>query len=64
MIILNKIKCNECQRVIESKHTHDLVGCDCYIESGGKEGCAVDGGHDYLRRLGSKWEDMSEMSEE
>ena len=49
---------------IESKHRHDFVGCDCYIESGGEEGCAVDGGKDYLKRLGSNWEELQETVEE
>ena len=59
----NKIRCNECGQEVESTHVHDFVGCDCYIESGGAEGCAVDGGHDYLRRVGSNWTDLSEGTE-
>ncbi|MBP1550562.1 MAG: hypothetical protein J6A05_11235 [Oscillospiraceae bacterium] len=43
-IIRNAIKCNMCGDEIESRHTHDFVRCSCGM-------CAVDGGHEYLRRL-------------
>ena len=43
MIIKNAIRCNICGDEIESKHRHDYVECKCGA-------CAVDGGHDYLRR--------------
>lgn len=43
MIIRNAIRCNICGDEIESKHRHDYVQCKCGA-------CAVDGGHDYLRR--------------
>lgn len=39
----NAIRCNICGDEIESKHRHDFVQCKCGA-------CAVDGGHDYLRR--------------
>ena len=42
-IIKNAIRCKLCGEVIESKHVHDFVQCKCGA-------CAVDGGHDYLRR--------------
>lgn len=45
-IITNKIKCKKCGDVIESEYTHDFKMCRC-----GAVG--VDGGHDYLRRLGN-----------
>lgn len=41
--IKNAIQCKLCGEVIESKHVHDFVQCKCGA-------CAVDGGHDYLRR--------------
>jgi len=52
-IIRNRIACLECLDVIESIHVHDFVWCRC--------GCvAVDGGRDYLKRVGSPWQDLSE----
>ena len=44
-ILLNAIQCGTCKSVVRSVHVHDFVQCDC-----GK--VAVDGGTDYLRRLG------------
>lgn len=51
-IILNKMKCNSCQEEIISYHRHDFKLCNC-----GKVG--VDGGRDYLRRIGDNYEDLS-----
>lgn len=42
-ILSNKIKCNHCGDVIESKTVHDYKECSC-------GSVAVDGGRDYLRR--------------
>lgn len=42
-IISNKVKCNHCGDIIESKYHYDLVYCSC-------KSVYVDGGHDYLRR--------------
>lgn len=58
-IITNKIRCKKCGDIIESKHVHDFKMCKC-----GAVG--VDGGHDYLRRLGNPddWEGLSEVAEE
>lgn len=53
-IMSNKVKCKLCGKIIESKYTHDFVTCSC-----GK--VSVDGGHDYLRRLGNL-EDFEELS--
>lgn len=44
-IIVNKIKCKKCGDIIESKTVHDFKFCKC-------GSVAVDGGKDYLRRLG------------
>ena len=44
MVIKNAIRCNLCGDEIESKDPHDYVQCSC-------ETCAVDGGHEYLRRI-------------
>ena len=42
-IIKNAIQCKLCGEVIESTYRHEYVQCKC-------RACAVDGGHDYLRR--------------
>ena len=42
-IIKNAIQCRLCGDVIESTDRHNYVECKCGA-------CAVDGGHDYLRR--------------
>ena len=59
-IIRNAIQCNNCGDIIESQYRHDYVQCKC-----GE--CAVDGGHDYLRRCyvhGSKgFRELSEVIE-
>lgn len=54
-IIKNAIRCKKCGDVIESKTVHDFKFCSC-------GSCAVDGGHDYLRRCGNRedWEELSE----
>lgn len=63
MIISNKIKCKFCEDIIESKNRHDFKFCSC-----GR--CAVDGGHDYLKRSYSEinpeecFEDLSVVIEE
>ena len=58
-IIHNKIRCKKCGDIIESTSVHDFKWCSCGA-------CAVDGGHDYLRRLGYQedWEEMSEVEKE
>ena len=53
-IISNKIKCKKCKDAIESKNTNDYKKCSC----GAVE---VDGGNDYLKRIGSE-EDYEELS--
>ena len=40
-----------CGDIIEYKHRHDLVKCKCGA-------CAVDGGHDYLRRCCKNKDDV------
>ena len=54
----NAIKCKKCGDIIDSKTTHDFKFCTC-------RSCAVDGGHDYLRRCGNLeyWEELSETEE-
>lgn len=53
-IISNKIKCKKCGDVIESKNINDDKRCSCGA-------VAVDGGKDYLKRIGNK-EDYEELS--
>ena len=53
-VIKNIAACKECGEVIESKHRHDYVSCLCGA-------IAVDGGYDYLRRIG-KLESFIDMS--
>lgn len=45
MIIQNAVICNKCDEFIFSKTRHDFVTCKCGAIS-------VDGGQDYLRRVG------------
>jgi len=54
-IKVNKIKCRLCGDVIESTHNNDFKRCKCGA-------VAVDGGHEYLRRLGNP-KDCEELSE-
>ena len=54
-IIKNAIRCNICGDEIESKHRHDYVQCSCGA-------CAVDGGHDYLRRSYKDKDEITELS--
>lgn len=54
-IIVNKIKCKKCGDIIESKHRHDFKFCKC-------KSVAVDGGKDYLKRIGNE-EDYEELYE-
>ena len=53
-IISNKIKCKKCGDIIESKSINDYKRCSCGA-------VAVDGGKDYLKRVGSE-EDYEELS--
>lgn len=51
-IIHNRVKCKECGEIIESRTIHDFVGCKCFMVTNGTEGIAVDGGTEYMRRVG------------
>lgn len=50
----NRIKCKKCGDIIESNDVHDFKWCSC-------KSIALDGGREYLRRLGSP-EDYEELS--
>ena len=54
-IIRNRARCKKCNDTIESVHRHHFVSCRCGA-------IAVDGGRDYLRRLG-EFADLEELSE-
>jgi len=54
-ILHNKIRCKQCQDVIESTHRHDFKYCGCGA-------VFVDGGHEYLRR-GGELENIEELYE-
>lgn len=54
-ILVNKIHCKKCKDIIESKYVHDFKWCVC-------RNIAVDGGLEYLRRVGNL-EDIIELSE-
>ena len=54
-VLVNKIRCKKCNDVIESTDRHDFKFCKCGA-------VAVDGGHDYIRRIGNE-EDFEELSE-
>lgn len=51
-IVYNAIFCNSCGDRIASENRHDFKMCKC-----GKVG--VDGGHEYLRRIGEDYKDVS-----
>ena len=55
-IISNKIKCKKCGDIIESKSTNDYKKCSYGA-------VAVDGGKDYLKRIGNEenYEELSEL---
>jgi len=59
-IKLNSIKCTRCGTVLVSTYVHDFNGCKCVEESR----VYVDGGKDYLRRLGGNYEELSTYEEE
>ena len=54
-ILRNRAQCLKCMDIIESVHRHDFVGCSCGT-------IYVDGGKDYLRRVG-KFNYLKELSE-
>lgn len=59
VILHNRARCKRCGDTIESTHRHDFVGCSCGA-------IAVDGGYDYLRRVGdlSQFEELSEYKDD
>ena len=55
-ILSNKAQCSHCHKIIESRHVHDYVRCEC-------KRIAVDGGKEYLRRCFMESTDLIELSE-
>lgn len=55
-IIRNAIQCKLCGDIIEFTYRHEYVQCKCGT-------CAVDGGHDYLRRSFKDKDCYIELSE-
>lgn len=51
-IILNSIQCNNCKSVLVSYTRHDFNQCSC-------GSVCVDGGKDYLRRVGINYTELS-----
>lgn len=51
-ILRNSVRCLKCQEQIVSSHAHDFVRCFC-------GNIAVDGGKEYLRRIGNALNDNS-----
>lgn len=45
MIVTNKVQCDKCKDIIESKTVHNFNRCKC-------GNIAVDGGKEYLKRIG------------
>lgn len=55
-LLVNKIKCNNCGDIIESRHTHDFKWCSC-------RSVAVDGGLNYAKRCAKNFDDIIDLSE-
>ena len=53
----NAVKCLVCNTVLESKHRHGYVQCNCPNE------VAVDGGLDYIRHMGKDLDLIENLSE-
>lgn len=58
-IVRNAARCDTCNQVVESKHRHDFVECECGA-------LAVDGGREYTRRVykpDSTWTELAEYAD-
>ena len=58
-IVRNSIRCKMCNDIILCNSRHDFQSCQCGA-------VAVDGGLDYLRRIGTQedWEELSIFEDE
>jgi ssDNA-binding Zn-finger/Zn-ribbon topoisomerase 1 len=63
----NRVQCNTCKDIIESKYTHDWVCCSCYSRNEGNlgegTGIFVDGGLSYQRFGWHKDGELIDLSE-
>lgn len=55
-LVRNRIQCNHCGDIIESKSVHNFVTCSCGRVS-------VDGGLDYAKRTAKEQGDYTELGE-
>lgn len=53
--LINEIQCNTCNAILRSEHVHDFKCYDCE----GDNMVCVDGGEEYLRRVGSNYTELS-----
>ena len=60
---MNKARCKNCKTVIESKHRHDFVACECFQDEEHNTGIFIDGGNDY-RRCGGNLNNLEWIEEE
>lgn len=60
----NIAKCRNCGDIIESIHRHDFVACKCFVNEEHNKGIAIDGGKDYIRRVGEPDSFMEPTEEE
>ena len=56
VVVINKCQCTKCGDIIESKHRHDYVSCNCGA-------IFTDGGTEYIRRGFTSEADILDMSE-
>jgi predicted RNA-binding Zn-ribbon protein involved in translation (DUF1610 family) len=54
-ILHNRIRCTSCDTILESTSRHDFKRCEC-------GNVAIDGGREYIRRIGTTWEELSEYT--
>jgi hypothetical protein len=54
-IVKNAAQCLKCKTVIESKHRHDFVSCECGA-------IFIDGGHAYIRCGADSWTNFKSLS--
>ena len=55
---MGKIKCTNCNTILESKYRHDFVSCGC------SNGTFVDGGNDYTRCGGKDFRFIEHVEED